>query len=256
MIRLHKPEETPQVLLHRGNAAAQEHCEAYVRDPVAYGSGELKFGFIDNIYRSARVKELLTGLQREKCCYCESMPSATSSLRIDHFRPKGAIRQRKGSARVYPGYYWLAYQWDNLVLACDDCNLKKSDYFPLEDPGQRARSHLDLLDREAPLLLNPYIETNPSDHVTFDGSACRPETEHGRVTVTILGLNRPKLQEERQYVLNTLGRLCTVARHPDSQPRHHPSGGEGGDELVRTTRRPVQRDGPRLSECRRRRNGK
>ena len=65
------------------------------------------------------------------------------------------------------------------------------------------------------MLLNPYTETNLGEHLTFDGSACQPETERGRVTVTMLGLNRPELQEERQYVLNMLVNLCTVARHPD-----------------------------------------
>ena len=213
MIHLDKSNETPQALQNRGNEATQQNCEAYDQDPAAYGSGELKFEFIDSIYRS--IKKVLEGLQHNKCGYCESRHSATSAGRIDHFRPKGAVRQGKGSDRIYPGYYWLAYRWDNLVLACEDCNLKKSDYFPLEDPGQRARSHFDRLDQEAPLLLNPYVETNPDEHLTFDGSACRPETEHGRVTVAVLGLNRPELQEERQYVLNIFATLCTVARSPD-----------------------------------------
>lgn len=215
MIRLRRPVDTPQVLLRRGIAATRQDCEAYLRNPAAYRSGELKFRLIASIYGSTEVREVLERLQHEKCCYCESVPSATSAFRIDHFRPKGAVRQGKGSARVYPGYYWLAYRWDNLLLACEDCNVRKSDYFPLEGPGQRAGSHLDPLDRGVPLLLNPYADANPGEHLAFDGSACRPETEHGRVTVTILGLNRPKLQEERQYVLNNLAVLCDLARHPD-----------------------------------------
>ena len=215
MIRLDKPNEIPQVLRSRGSVATQQDCDAYVRNPVPYDSGELKFEFIDSIYRSIAIKAVLKGLQHNKCCYCESKPSATSAGRIDHFRPKRAVRQGKGSDRIYPGYYWLAYRWDNLVLACEACNLKKSDYFPLEDPGQRARSHLDPLDREVPLLLNPCVETDPGEHLKFDGSACRPETERGRVTVKLLGLNRPELQEERQYVLNMLANLCSVAGHPD-----------------------------------------
>ena len=66
------------------------------------------------------------------------------------------------------------------------------------------------------MLLNPYGETNPREHLTFDGSACRPETERGRVTVTVVGLNRPELQEERQYVLSMLARLCDIVSDPDS----------------------------------------
>ena len=233
MIHLEKPNETPPVLLNPGNARTQRDCEAYAENPAAYGSGELKFTFSDRIYGATAVREVLKRLQHDKCCYCESMPSATSALRIDHFRPKGAVRPREGSARVYPGYYWLAYRWDNLVLACDDCNLKKSDYFPLEDPGQRARSPVDSLEREAPLLLNPYVETNPGEHLTFDGAACRPETEHGRVTVTMLGLNRPKLQEERQYVLNMLAFLCNVARDPEQSDTLRRQASDAMDSFAR-----------------------
>lgn len=211
MIRLHRPNETPQVLLDRGNPTTRRDCEAYVGNPPAYGSGELKFTFIASIYRSTEVREVLERIQHNKCCYCERKTSG----RIDHFRPKGAVRQSKGSGRLRPGYYWLAYRWDNLVLACEDCNLKKSDCFPLEDPGRRARSHLDSLDREAPSLLNPYVEANPREHLAFEGSACRPETERGRVTVALLGLNRPGLQAERQEVVDMLAHLSTVARHPD-----------------------------------------
>ena len=114
------------------------------------------------------------------------------------------------------------------MLACEKCNGKKSDYFPLEDPGQRVRNHRYHLDRESPLLLNPYVETELSEHLTFDGSACEPGTERGRVTVAVLGLNRPELQDDRQRVLNQLATLCTVVRDP-----------EGRDTLCRDARRAI-----------------
>lgn len=218
MISLHKPNDPPRALVTRAQPATQQNCDAYLQDPAAYDSGKLKFRFTASIYRSTTIKEVLKKQQYNKCCYCESKHSATSAGRIDHFRPKSAIRQCKGSTRIYPGYYWLAYSWDNLPLACDQCNLKKSDYFPLKEPRQRARSPLDPLDQEAPLLLNPYVEPNPAKHLTFDGSACRPQTERGRATIAVLGLNRPELQEERQYVLTMLTLLCSVARHPDRPP--------------------------------------
>ena len=229
MIHLDKPNETPPVLLNRGTARTQRDCEAYAENPAAYGSGELKLTFIDRIYGSTEVREVLGRLQYNKCCYCERKTSG----RIDHFRPKGAIRQSKGSNRVHPGYYWLAYQWDNLLLACEDCNLKKSDCFPLEDPGQRARNHLDHLDREAPLLLNPYEEADPGEHLTFDGSACHPRTAMGRETVTLLELNRPILQDERQNVLNTLAFLGAVARDPEQSDTLRRQASDAMDSLAR-----------------------
>ncbi len=211
MIHLNRPNESPQVLLTRGRASTQLDCAAYAEHPDAYRSGERKFMFASNIYGSTEIRTMLRTLQHNKCCYCESK---TSPGRIDHFRPKGAVRQCKGSDRIYPGYYWLAYRWDNLLFACEDCNLKKSDCFPLADPEQRALSHCVPPERESPLLLNPYADAEPGEHITFDGSACRPRTARGRETVTLLELNRPILQDDRQSVLNTLSVLCDVARHP------------------------------------------
>ena len=213
MIRRDKPNETPRVLLNRGNAKTQQNCEAYVEDPAAYDSGELKFTFTNHIYGSPQVREVLKRLQHNKCCYCES---ETSPGRIDHFRPKGRVRQHKAGDKIYPGYYWLAYRWDNLVFACEDCNRMKSDYFPLKDPEQRARNHLEPLNRESPLLLNPYVDTDSGEHITFFGSACQPRTERGRVTVTLLKLNRPILQEQRQRTLSILECLCAVVRDPNT----------------------------------------
>ena len=174
-----------------------------------YRSGARTFNF-KKLYRSTRVKDVLKKLQHDKCCYCERRV-APSETRVDHFRPKGAVRQSKDdNSREHPGYYWLAYRWDNLVLACGECNLRKSDYFPLENPGQRARSHLDPVDRELPLLLNPYVETELREHIAFNGSGCEHGTERGRVTVQVLGLNGPYLQDERQHALKMLEFACDV----------------------------------------------
>ena len=209
MIPLNRTNKTPSVLLNRGHTATQENRETYIRNRDAYDSGELKFSINKNIYGSQEVRNALRALQHDKCCYCEQK---TSPGRIDHFRPKGAVRQDKGSDRLHPGYYWLAYQWDNLVFACEACNLKKSDYFPLEEPAKRAMNHLDPLASESPLLLNPYHETDLSEHLTFAGSACKPETKRGRVTVAVLRLNRPELQDRRLYELGRLAILCEVVR--------------------------------------------
>ena len=204
----------PTVLAERGQPATQRDCNAYLQNQAEYDSGRSKFDFDPTIYGSSAIRKLLTRQQYRKCCYCESTHSATSAGRIDHFRPKGAVRQDKTSARSRPGYYWLAYAWHNLLLACETCNRRKSDYFPLEKSTQRARNHLDPIEREVPLLLNPYADPDPSRHLAFMGSACRPLTERGRVTVAVLGLNRPELQEQRQSELNVLTLLRTVARGP------------------------------------------
>ena len=214
MIPLKRP-TAPAVLTERGQPTTRRDCDAYLQNQAEYDSGRSKFSFDPTIYGSPTIRRLLKQQQHGKCCYCESGHSATSAGRIDHFRPKGAVRQGPTSARSRPGYYWLAYAWHNLLLACEKCNRQKSDYFPLEESGRRARNHLDQIEREAPLLLNPYADLDPSKHLAFAGSACRPLTERGRVTVAVLGLNRPELQEKRQTELNVLTLLRTVAREPN-----------------------------------------
>ena len=205
----------PTVLAERGQPATRRDCDAYLQNRAEYDSGRSRFSFDPTIYGSSAIRKILEQQQHGKCCYCESTHSETSAGRIDHFRPKGAVRQGKTSPRSRPGYYWLAYAWHNLLLACEKCNRQKSDYFPLDEPAQRARNHLEPIEREVPLLLSPYADSDPSKHLAFTGSACRPLTERGRVTVAVLGLNRPELQEKRQTVLNVLTLLRTVAREPD-----------------------------------------
>ncbi len=208
-------DHAPSVLAKRGQPATRRDCDAYLQNQAEYDSGSSKLSFDPTIYGSPAIRTLLKQQQHGKCCYCESRHSATSAARVDHFRPKGSVRQGKTSVRSRPGYYWLAYAWHNLLLACEECNRRKSDYFPLEDSAQRAWNHLDPVERETPLLLNPYVDPDPSRHIAFAGSACRPLTERGRVTVVVLGLNRPDLQEQRQSELNLLTLLRAVAREPD-----------------------------------------
>ncbi len=244
MISLDRPNETPRALRNRGKAETRQNCEAYIEDRAGYASGGVRFDFNNHIYGASQVREVLKGTQHNKCCYCENR---TSPGRIDHFRPKGRVRQHKAGEEIHPGYYWLAYEWDNLVLACEDCNNKKSDYFPLKEPEQRARNHLDPISRESPLLLNPYVDPDPSLHITFEGSACRPITEKGRITVCLLQLNRTFLQDERQSRLSNLEVLCAVAHHPDICSTLRRAARRRVDSFARCDA-PFQWNVPRLSE--------
>jgi hypothetical protein len=51
------------------------------------------------------------------------------------FRPKGGWVQNDGDALTQPGYYWLAYEWSNLLISCQLCNQEfKKNRFPLLNP--------------------------------------------------------------------------------------------------------------------------
>ena len=134
MIRVFRP-AAPVVLMVGGFAKSQEHCEAYA-------AGIRKFQFDSKIYGHEDVKRALVAMHSRKCCYCESYVRHTSPGTIDHYRPKAASQQSVGDPFNRPGYYWLAYDWENLLFSCPICNQTcKRNQFPLRNPNGRALSH-------------------------------------------------------------------------------------------------------------------
>jgi uncharacterized protein (TIGR02646 family) len=141
------------------------------------------------------VKPALRALFHGKCAYCESNVEATGHGDIENYRPK----------KIYP---LLTYDLGNLLYTCAVCNQRyKRDQFPLEDepsasgavgrPGRNVRLTFDTY-HEKPLLLNPYFD-EPQEHLAFGAEDKLGEvrvtglTERGRVSIDVLGLNRPEL---------------------------------------------------------------
>jgi uncharacterized protein (TIGR02646 family) len=203
MIRIHRA-NTPAVLMSRGTVRTLRDCAAYEADPDAYRRGEASFEASPTIYGHKTVKATLLNSQHEKCCYCERKILASGFGDVEHFRPKGGVQQDPNSAEERPGYYWLAYQWSNLLVSCSVCNTKwKRTFFPLEDPLARARSHLEPVENERPLLVDPTAE-DPRDHIRFDGDAPYALTPRGQATIERLNLRRGDLLERRQALLRSL----------------------------------------------------
>ncbi|MBC8140044.1 MAG: hypothetical protein H7Y38_01240 [Armatimonadetes bacterium] len=100
MIRIVKPVTSPDILQTRGAAKRVEDC-------AAYDTGIRLFSFEDAIYAEKGVKELLIEAQYGKCAFCESY--VADDGHVEHFRPKSAVRSRRGKRNLTPGYYWLAY---------------------------------------------------------------------------------------------------------------------------------------------------
>lgn len=114
---------------------------------------------------------------------------------VEHFRPKKAVLEDDGRLRR-PGYYWLAYTWENLLLACAECNRRqKRNNFPIE--GERARRPEDALDQERPIFIDPAGPDDPEALITFTdlGRAVAVDgNQRGKVTIEGLHLNRDDLQ--------------------------------------------------------------
>ncbi|MEM9215926.1 MAG: hypothetical protein AAGD25_16475 [Cyanobacteria bacterium P01_F01_bin.150] len=152
-----------------------------------------------------------------RCAYCECPIKDFQHVDIEHFRPKAGVadevgqtvhlKDRQGNvvlnsdgkAKSHPGYYWLAYNWQNLIPACIKCNRKtkngnfgKHTRFPVvgihaQEPGDEIH--------EEPLLINPAsgkASDDPEHHLFV-----KPETgnmgfrtDKGDMCIKIFGLNK------------------------------------------------------------------
>ena len=204
MIRIRKPARAPKILTTKGTEQTQQDCAAYDLHPSDYHSRSKKFKFKSQIYGAKSVKNALLKAQYKKCCYCESKFRHTSYGAVEHFRPKGAVKQKQGQRQKYPGYYWLAYDWDNLLVSCQQCNSSyKGNLFPLAVQKRRAQSHHDGITEEQPLFINPAQE-DPRGHLHFHGEVVIGDTDKGRQTIQDLGLMREDLRNERLSHLSIL----------------------------------------------------
>lgn len=195
MIRVVKPDAPPKVLREkgaRGPKATKNLTDAYDR-------GQRHFEFNSSIYGDKSVKTALIKAQHGKCCFCESKLRHISHGDVEHFRPKGAFRQKESDPLTKPGYYWLAYEWSNLFLGCELCNRRhKANLFPLVVGEDRARSHNDDVAEERPLFIHP-TDGNPEQYIGFRDEIAYPINGRRRAKATIeaLGLNRIELEERR-----------------------------------------------------------
>jgi hypothetical protein len=179
---------------------------------------QLRVSFDSSVWKG--LHSPLLALFKGKCAYCESRIGVADGGDIEHYRPKeNAVsgegselepsHSNSGSSRQHLFYAWLAYEWDNLLLACASCNRRrmvagelvgKANLFPV---AQRRAPYLasvaECRGAELPLLLDPCFD-DPTLHLAcgHDG-VLLPLTERGRATIQILGLNlREPLVRERQ----------------------------------------------------------
>lgn len=155
---------------------------------------------------------MLRNVFHRKCSYCEDHLGPHGHM--DHWRPRKRVTLRApgGVTRVardgepHTGYWWVAYDWRNLVPACSECNTGKgkSTHFPVAQRhafGPDEAADPDALDAfEEPLLLHPLRGPDPRDHLHFreTGHVTPAENSaHGRHTIDVVGLNRIHLVERR-----------------------------------------------------------
>ena len=185
-----------------------ENCQEYIQD-ILKRPKDHKFN--NHYYAHKTVRKGLNELYHDKCAYCESDTRATAESRIDHYRPKSEVKEEP----QHPGYYWLAYEWSNLVPACEKCNNAKSSFFPIDTEGKRVmgpvfddKRNLDCLAAskiyrdEKPLILHPEID-EPEKHIIFlPNGSVKEITERGQWTIKMCNLNREELVLKRKKIID------------------------------------------------------
>lgn len=193
---------------------------------------------IIDIYKRKSVKDEVffakEGPFHGKCAYCECYLADFQRGDIEHFRPKKAVTDEddniavvedgSGNATPHKGYYWLAYDWKNLLPSCAICNqptsidgkkIGKHNRFPVE--ANRASKPSDI-EKEKPLLLNPTQE-DPKTHLCVDpDTAVMNElTPRGEMCIRIFGLNlRDRLIEDRMKAINEVkAKIDIILHNPD-----------------------------------------
>ncbi|UOQ70258.1 hypothetical protein [Hymenobacter cellulosilyticus] len=201
MIRVKKTRRVPAALQTADVTAALHALEAgYDAAPAACRAPRNQLLHVPaTLYNIPAIKARLIADQKEKCCYCEGKLLHIGYGDVEHYRPKNGFKQSPTTKLEKPGYYWLAYQWTNLLFTCKRCNGgHKRNYFPLANhPAGRAYCHHDDLGQEQPLLLHPVLD-NPADHIRFRRAVAVGKTARGRATITICGLNRKHTLERRR----------------------------------------------------------
>lgn len=155
----------------------------------------------------AKIRKAIWIRSYRKCCYCERLRDLKGEADIDHFRPKTETAESGN-----PGYWWLAYDWNNLFFSCKACNKTKSSRFPLVT-GKRVRIPSVNINTERPSLPHP-IDEEPEGYIGYKWDESSPSEQtrpygkdkdgRGEKSIQILGLDRPDLISEQSRSLLTL----------------------------------------------------
>lgn len=201
MIRIIKTFPAPEILTTEGITETAQLENDFSNDRAAYTTATgisnrdlVKMSFDNSIYGDTTVKDHLILDQHEKCCFCEAKFLDNSYGDVEHFRPKAAYKKLGANGLTYPGYYWLAYEWTNLMFSCEKCNRSfKKNEFPLNTEITRKpyHDHPNDINNEDQLLINPNIE-DPSLYITFKEEVPVPVNAcaKGRKSIDIFKLER------------------------------------------------------------------
>jgi len=241
MIKLKRPNEIPDTL----QSEKVTHAKVMIEEIIFSGRKPRSEDYAPH-YNASDVKISLYDMQLGKCCYCERRRDLKLESDVEHFRPKAGVTDEN----EHPGYWWLAYEWNNLLFSCKRCNtLYKKNYFPLISGTIRAQKKGDEA-YEQPILIHP-TEENPEDFISYHCEELIDEhlnkryfviifgkdrDNRGSDTITLLGLDRDELIDELITISITLRGIATkmiAARYLNNEYLFR----EAADEIKSETKR-------------------
>jgi uncharacterized protein (TIGR02646 family) len=170
-------------------------------------------GKYNDRYKKDDIRIALNTIYKYKCAYCEEK---VEQYHIEHYRPKKI-------------YHWLAFSWDNLILACATCNEgkginfdldgKKVDFVNIEENIRSINISSKAYDEiELPKMVNPEV-TDPLGKITFKPSGeIESDDERFKYTIEKCSIDRPYLNVERKRLLDIFKRDFTSALVDNKTP--------------------------------------
>lgn len=208
--------EMNRIAINKDNAAISD--KIYKGDKVLITDNQ------DPYYNTEdfEVRYELRKLYYNKCAYCESIEFDPD---VEHFRPKNKVTGIKNNN----GYYWLCYEWSNLIPACTKCNSGKGKWnkFPVlglqitEPPlkngnldFEKCKADSDVLKNEISGLIHPEVE-EPEKHLKVDINGVlasnQGDNSKGYHTIDVCDLNRGNLRKARKEIIdNIINRFYSI----------------------------------------------
>jgi uncharacterized protein (TIGR02646 family) len=163
---------------------------------------------------NADVRGALWAMHGRSCAYCDRELPGNDRGDVEHFRPKSI-------------YWWLAYKFENYLLACSVCNSAyKGEKFPLLTRKAYDYWHRDKLAKERRALIDPVTDLTDGWFgidfmadwkkkgfpITIKPKIGRTETKRCQQTVDFFRLNLDsELRAARQITLHLALKLIEEA---------------------------------------------
>jgi len=157
----------PQVL--------EEKQAVWTAELLAETPGTKEYRAIEKRYGHPQIRDTLRRETNYKCAYCESHIENAGYPHIEHILPKDTNPH-------------LTFEWTNLTIGCNRCNVKKSTIEPTNTN-----------------YVHPYND-EPEDHFSFIGSFMNPKSGELRAInmISWLDLNRSGLIISRSEIVHKI----------------------------------------------------